>query len=142
MKGIFCGHCQIYVNENEIKKITRLIRQAIAEGVSVFLCKTCGIFDNVCAFLLRKLKVEYPNIVIIAVMPYNGENYDEQSTFLKKLYDEVIYCPLENAANNQNEWIVDQADCVIAYAVYNFDEAAKTLEYAEQKEKKIIRLCK
>ena len=64
---------------------------------------------------------------------------------MKALYDDVLYPPLETtpyrlAIVKRNEWMVSQSDLVIAYVLYSWGGAARTLEYAEKRKKKIIQL--
>jgi hypothetical protein len=63
-----------------------------------------------------------------------NRDYDES------LYDGTTYPPLEEvppkfAISKQNEWMVDQADVVVAYVTHGWGGAAATLQYAERKEK-------
>ena len=62
---------------------------------------------------------------------------------MKQQYDESLYPPLENvpkryAISKRNEFMVDNADIVIAYVVFGFGGASKTLRYAEKKRKRTI----
>ena len=61
---------------------------------------------------------------------------------IKKFYDDTIYPPLENvpkkyAIIRRNEWIVENADVVIACVKYSWGGAAKTSQYAKRKKKAI-----
>ena len=61
-------------------------------------------------------------------------------------YDDCIYPPLENVLPRfcilrRNEWMVDEADLIIAYVMHPLGGAYKTLEYARKKKKKIINLA-
>ena len=58
-------------------------------------------------------------------------------------YDETVYPPLESvpkryAISRRNEWMVRESDIVIAYVIRGFGGAAKTLEYAQRKKKRIV----
>lgn len=60
-------------------------------------------------------------------------------------YDDTTYPPLEGvplkfAISKRNEWMVDQADVVVAYVQHSWGGAAATLRYAESKHKRIIRI--
>ena len=67
-------------------------------------------------------------------------------TFNEGLYDDSTYPPLEEvprryAISRRNEWMVDQADVVVAYVDHGWGGAAKTLEYAKRKNKRIINIA-
>ena len=63
-----------------------------------------------------------------------------------KLYDEIVYPELESvpwkfAISKRNEWMVEQADIVIAFVDHDWGGAATTLQYAKRKKKTIINLA-
>lgn len=81
----------------------------------------------------------------IFVTPYILPSYKERNDFMRRHYDEILYPPLETvpyrlAIIRRNEWMVNQAEIVIAYVRHSWGGAAQTLEYAEKRKKKIIRL--
>lgn len=72
------------------------------------------------------------------MLPYLGGGYDASA------YDETLYPPLESvtwryAISKRNEYMVDNSDVVVAYVIYGFGGASKTLEYAERSRKRIVR---
>ena len=89
------------------------------------------------AKIVRELKKSHPDIHSTLVIPYMDRDYNIE------LYDGFIYPPLENtplrfAISKRNEWMVDQADVVVAYITHDWGGAIKTLEYAQRKKKRII----
>ena len=112
----------------------------IQEGANCFFLGGYGQFDSMAASVVRNLKIKHPQIRSVLVLPYLDREYDASA------YDESIYPPLENvpkrfAISRRNEYMVDNADVVIAYVLYSFGGAAKTLKYAEGKKKRIVRFC-
>ena len=94
---------------------------------------------------LKDLKANFPEIELIFITPYLDINYSKLE-FAKYHYDDVIFPPLESvprkfAILKRNEWMVNEADLVIAYVMYSWGGAAKTLEYAKRKKKTIINLA-
>ena len=92
------------------------------------------------AGVVRELKKKYPHIKSVLVLAYLNREVDME------YYDETIYPPLENvppryAISKRNEWLVAQADTVIAYVAYSWGGAAKTLRYAQRKHKRIVNLA-
>ena len=62
------------------------------------------------------------------------------------LYDVSIYPPLENvplryAISRRNEWMVNEADLVIAYIKNTYGGAYKSFLYAKKKGKTVINLA-
>ena len=71
------------------------------------------------------------------VIPYLNREYDEE------MYDYTLYPSLETvppryAILRRNEWMVSEADVVIAYVTHGWGGAAKTLEYARRRGKKVV----
>ena len=104
-----------------------------------------GDFDSLCLRTLRELKKEFQDIELIFITPYIDQNYSKLE-FAKYHYDDVIFPPLECvprkfAILKRNEWMVEEADLVIAYVMYSWGGAAKTLEYAKRKKVPIINIA-
>ena len=84
----------------------------------------------------QKQKVN-PAAQAVLVIPYPDRKYDESG------YDYTLFPPLESVPHRyailkRNQWMVAQADVVIAYVTHSWGGAAKTLEYARTKRKKVI----
>ena len=91
------------------------------------------------------MKANFPEIELIFITPYLDKNYSKLE-FAKYHYDDVIFPPLESVPHKfailkRNEWMVEETDLVIAYVMYSWGGAAKTLEYAKRKNKTIINLA-
>jgi hypothetical protein len=59
------------------------------------------------------------------------------------MYDEFLYPPLEDvplrfAITKRNEWMISQADTIIAFVNHTYGGAYKSLLYARRKNKSII----
>ena len=88
------------------------------------------------------MKANFPEIELVFITPYLDKNCSKLE-FAKYHYDGVIFPPLESvprkfAILKRNEWVVEEADLVIAYVMYSWGGAAKSLEYAKRKKKTII----
>ena len=71
------------------------------------------------------------------MIPYMDREYNPQ------YYDGSVYLPLETiprrfAISKRNEWMIEQADVVVACVTHNWGGAATTLTYARRKKKRII----
>ena len=142
----FCGHSNYSFGDDvkeELKNI--LINETRKNPACKFYLGGYGDFDGLCLRTLKDLKNDFPKIELIFITPYLDKNYSKLE-FAKYHYDDVIFPPLENvprkfAILKRNEWMVNEADLVIAYVMYSCGGAAKTLEYAKRKKKIIINLA-
>ena len=83
-----------------------------------------GDFDSLCLNILKEMKADFPTIELLFITPYLDDNYSKLET-AKLYYDSIIYPPLENVPrrfwiSKRNEWMVDEADLVIAFVKYSF----------------------
>ena len=135
----FCGHKNVYQSEKITERVKQVIRELLQTGDETFLLGGYGSFDSIAAVAVCDLKKEYPGLKSILVLPYLNRNRDTS------LYDETVYPPLEDvpkkfAILRRNEWMVEQADVVIAYVMHDWGGAATTLHYAELKNKRIVNI--
>lgn len=139
MTVTFCGHKDI-ADASKVRTILdEILRGLVAEGADRFLLGGYGGFDSLVAHAVQNLKQQYPEIRSTLVIPYLNREYNTE------LYDNTTYPPLEDvpmkfAISRRNEWMVDQADVVVAYVTHGWGGAAATLQYAERKNKRIIRV--
>lgn len=138
MTVTFCGHREVHEPEKVRVWLEDVVEGLIHEGADTFYLGGYGQFDALAAAVVREKKERYPQIRSVLVLPYLDREFDASA------YDETVYPPLENvprryAISRRNEYMVDHADVVVAYVVYSFGGAGKTLKYAERKQKRIIR---
>ena len=142
----FCGHSNCLFSDEEKEKLKQLLIKEIRKNPTCkFYLGGYGDFDSLCLRTLRELKKEFQDIELIFITPYLDKNYSKLE-FAKYHYDDVIFPPLESvprkfAILKRNEWMVEEADLVIAYVMYSWGGAAKTLEHAKRKKKTIINLA-
>ncbi len=97
-----------------------------------------GKFDG---FALRNCKAYQktnPQARLVYVTPYLGKTLDDHREYLQKHYDEILYPPIEDvplkfAICKRNEWMVEQADLVIAYVDCHYGGAYKALLHAKRR---------
>lgn len=133
----FCGHKSGYEKSDVFIILLSSVRELIQEGADTFYLGGYGNFDWQAARAVQKMKNEYPSIRSVLVIPYLNRKYD------KKLYDEIIYPPIEKvplrfAISKRNEWMVERADVIISGVEHNWGGAYTTLKFAERKKKRII----
>lgn len=123
------------------KEIERLITQ---EGVSEFLVGNNGQFDAMAKTALRKMKERYPYInysVVLAYIP-GEKKIEDWMDYSESLYPDCLDgVPPKFAIAKRNEWMVTKADYVIAYVRWTVGGAAKYVQLAERRGKKVINLA-
>jgi len=143
----FCGHSRLYGQTEVVKeKCLTVVEKLIVSGIAdCFLIGNYGDFDGIASSVCLTLKRKYPQISINLVLPYYRPHLDEYDKERYARYDSVITPELEETPHRfriikANEYMVDQADTVIAYVKYD-GGAAKTLAYAKRHKKQIINLA-
>ena len=143
----FCGHSDFLFNDDIKEQLKNILKNEIIKNpTSKFYLGGYGDFDGLCLRTLRELKHDFPTIEILFTTPYLDKNYSKLE-LAKYYYDDVIFPPIESvprkfAILKRNEWMVEQADLVIAYVKYSWGGAAKALEHAKRKKKRIINIAK
>ena len=142
----FCGHSNFSFDNTVKEKLRELLLQETRKNHACkFYLGGYGDFDSLCLSILKELKIKFPNIELLFITPYLDNNYSKLET-AKLYYDGIIYPPLENVPrrfciSKRNEWMVDEADFVIAFVKYSWGGAAKTLEYAKRKKVEFFNLA-
>ena len=142
----FAGHSTVFSCEQVKEAVKEQIKNNISSNEkTVFYLGGYGDFDSICACACKELKKEYSHIEVVYVTPYINHSKIKEMQDVG-LYDTSIYPPLENvppkfAILKRNEWMVENADLVIAYVKNNYGGAYKTLNTAKRKKKKIINIC-
>lgn len=137
MKISFAGHSMISINSGVKEIVKEQIRVNIKNEETI----TCylggyGEFDAICASACKELREEYNNIEIIYVTPYM--NFSAQEIQCCDLYDAIIYPPIENvplrfAISKRNEWMMINADIIIAFVNRDYGGAYKSLQIAKRR---------
>ena len=144
----FSGNSDFRKDIDTEKKIIEILKICAKKAEKVYcFCGGYGHFDYFAAACVNKVKRTYPNIVNCLITAYITLPQQKNLKFLEANYDEIIYPPLENvppryAIPERNKWMINCADLVIAHVENYFGGAAKTLKYAEKKNKKIFYLKK
>ena len=137
MRIAFCGHSRI----SDIPTVTAALKIVVADlistGATEFYLGGYGEFDSLAAKIVHDAKADCPYIKSILVIPYLDQKYDPN------YYDNTVYPPLETvprkvAIVRRNEWMVEQADVLVACVTHDFGGAATMLKYAKRKKKRII----
>ena len=144
----FAGHSLITSIDCIKEMVKEQIRNFIIDSEMV-ICYLGGYgdFDNICALACKELKREYSGIEVVYIAPYISLSEQAKIKEMQSwgLCDSSIYPPIENvpprfAVSKRNEWMIENADLIIAYVDHNFGGAYKSLQVAKRKKKKIINL--
>ena len=148
MKIAFAGHAQISSQEKIKEAVKEQLRANAKRGTAV----TCylggrGDFDAICARACKELKEERLKLEAVYVTPYLGISEQARIREMQScgLCDGVLYPPIEStppkfAISKRNEWMMTNADLIIAYVAHGYGGAYQALRIAERKRKKIINL--
>ncbi len=142
----FAGHANI-CNQDKIKeKLKKEIINLIENyDVTEFYNGGKGDFDWLCAQCVDKLRKDYPFIKSYLILAYMPKEMDKNESALA-LFDSTLYPSIEKtprrfAIVKRNEWMINNADFLIAYVEYSWVGAAKTLEYAQRKHIQITNIA-
>lgn len=146
----FCGHRNITERETVKEKLSaeifRLFVGAEHSNTSLsFYCGGYGEFDRLSEQIIEEVRRGFPTVSCekLFITPYITPPYKERNDIMKERFDGILYPPIENvpyrfAIIRRNEWMVDKSDLLIAYVKYSWGGAARTLEYARRKQKRIV----
>ena len=140
----FCGHSEIFGEEGLEEQISATIGEN-ACGDVLFYLGGYGTFDGMALRACQKYKEVHPSARIVFVTPYLDETYLKNRDFKLRDYDETLFPEIEKtlpryAIRKRNEWMIRQADLLIAFVDHDWGGAAKTLEYAVKRGKSCINL--
>ncbi|MBO5904045.1 MAG: hypothetical protein J6Q64_01555, partial [Clostridia bacterium] len=93
----------------------------------------------------KKFKEAHPKAWLVFVTPYIDEKYIKSKTEFADAFDTIVYPPIENvpkkfAIPRRNEWMVEQANIVIACVSHSFGGAYDTYKHAKKKGKRIYNI--
>ena len=145
----FTGHSYVYERDAVKELVKEQMRKNItnSEHIACYL-GGYGDFDEICALACRELKREYEGVEVVYVTAYLG--LSEQAKIKEMqgwgLYDASIYPPIEKtplrfAIAKRNEWMMANADIVIAYVDHAYGGAYRALQVAKRRKKRIINIC-
>lgn len=131
----FIGHRDIALSITQSEDLEKLLIKIIEKNEYVeFLIGRNGSFDIAVTSLLKEVQRENPHkCSIILVLPYHVK--DEK--YYEEFYDEIIY-PIDSAVHfksaitKRNEWLVGNANLLVAFVENGYGGAFETLKYAKK----------
>ncbi|MBQ8684937.1 MAG: DUF1273 family protein [Clostridia bacterium] len=122
--------------------LEREIENAILLGVTVFFNGMAAGFDLIAAERTLALKRKYPQIKLIACIPYYGQEKSfsdgdkkRYAEILKKADEQVILSEryFRGCMHERNRYMADRADMLIAYCKKDTGGTAFTVKYFQKK---------
>lgn len=133
----FCGHGTV-ADKNDVQEwLYSTTKSLILEGAKIFYLGGYGEFDNLAKAVLIEQKKYHSHIEIVLILPYLNTSIDGTG-YCYTLYPPLEGIPKRFAILKRNEWIVKQSEIVIAYVTHGWGGAAKTLEFAHRKKKRVV----
>lgn len=146
----FAGHSVVCSGEVEQQLNDEIEAYLSDTDEATFYIGGRGEFDSMAATAVRAAKQRHEDkkIRLYLIEPYMQEGFNRDKFYYETLYDGIII-PQEllgvhpkAAITKRNRWMVEQADCLIAFVQRDFGGANQTLKYAERKgEIRIINLA-
>ncbi len=118
----FTGH-RTYRHEAD-DELRLLVRRLYAEGYSRFLCGMAWGFDLAAGEIVAELKVEHPEVELIAVVPhkgffrlFHGEDAEQYRRVADATDGAEFLCdvPSDRSYLMRNDFLVDNASVVVAW---------------------------
>ena len=142
----FCGHSQYTESGEDEEKIISILTEIVGDRHAELYLGGYGSFDAFALKCARKYQKAHENTRLVFVTPYITLDYQKNHlNYNKDLYDEILYPGLEDkslkfAISYRNEWMVQQADYVIAYVTHDWGGAYQTYKHAKRKNKPIFNI--
>ena len=148
----FTGHRIIPEKEYLIiqKRLEKELIELIHQGFRFFSAGGALGFDTIAASVVLKLKPEFPHIRLILVLPCKDQikSWSEKD---KKIYnqiqnkaDKIVYTSeyyYNGCMHKRNRHLIDNSGICICYLTKDSGGTAYTVNYAKQKEIKIINIA-
>lgn len=138
------ANCTFYGHRDCPETIKPKLRAVLVDlitnhGVDMFYVGHQGQFDAYVYSELKKLKQEYPRInyaVVLAYMPGKKTEYDDYSDTMLPEGIESVHP--HYAISWRNDWMLQQADCIVAYITRSWGGAAQYTNKARRQGKPVI----
>lgn len=143
----FFGHSDYLDNSEDEEELFSALETIVCDQPVDFYLGGYGNFDSFAYRCAKRYKECKKNAKLVFITPYLDKWLNERKDFLIKLYDEIVYPPIEHvpqkfAILKRNEWMIDRTDHVIVYIRRHYGGAYKALLYAHKQNKPYTNLYK
>ena len=142
----FSGHAD-FCDSKECKgKLLAFLEEKVKDKPCYFYLGNQGFFDAFAYACCKEYKERHPDVMLVLVTPYFSCEYQEKHLKeAKNRYDLIIYPEIEKVPKRfaiiaRNEYMVENADFLVAYVSHSWGGAYKTYQYAKKKGKTIFNL--
>ena len=148
----FTGHrpAKLHASEAAVKAaLATEIKRAYDEGYRTFITGMAQGVDIWAGELVLQLRSKDSSVRLICALPFPGFGDSWSPEWRQRYHAVLTQADLTREISDhysmatfqkRNEWMVEQADLVIAYVKYSWGGAAKTLECAKRKKVPIINI--
>ncbi len=154
MKGKTCcftGHREIPINDKEYvtKRLEAEVRNLIKEGVVYFGTGGARGFDLIAAKIVIKMKIQFPHIKLILVLPCSDyarlwkETDRNEYEEIRKSADKIrVLAPTyyKGCMHNRNRHLVNNSSYCVCYCRKNSGGTHYTMNYAVANGLNVIRI--
>ena len=130
----FIGHRE--ADDGLLAKLQSAVERLIVEEqVRYFYVGGYGGYDSIAASAVKRLKKQYPQIVLMLVLPYHPAERPIETPpgFDGTYYPEGLEkVPRRFAITKANEIMVRQSDWLVAYVRHGASNSRKIYEYAQR----------
>jgi hypothetical protein len=112
------------------------------QGVNTFWVGEEGGFDRMVQRVLLEVQGQYPNIACFAVKAYYNPQKTDERSLLQSIYPECLEAvPKRFAIDRRNRYMIEMSEVVITYVRTSIGGAAKFVEIAVRKKKRVINIA-
>ena len=143
----FCGHSEFKRTSEYEEKILSFLESTVGGEPADMYLGGYGEFDEFACDCCSKYKATHPNVRLILVTPYIGTKCGAKHLLWSVgRYDSILYLgledkPLKFAIIYRNRYMVEKADCIVAFINHKWGGAYTMYRYAKSKGKKIYNLA-
>ena len=143
----FCGHARFSKREEYEQKIFDYLEEKVGDRSADMYLGGYGEFDGFAYACCKKYKEKHPKTSLVFVTPYLTSAYSkERANYEQEKYDTILYPEIEDkpprlAIIYLNQWMIEKADCVIAYVTHDWGGAYQAYTYAKKRGKEIFNLA-
>lgn len=134
----FFGHRE--ADERVLPRLKQTVEQLVREEkVRYFYVGCYGGFDRIAAVAVKKVKEQYPEIILMMVLPYHPADrpVNKPDGFDGTYYpDGLEHVPKKYAIVRANRLMVDISDWLVCYVCHGASNSRNLLEYAKRREDK------
>lgn len=143
----FCGHSQYTQTPEDERRLLAFLEERINDLPAELYLGGYGAFDAFAYACGRKFQEKHPSTRLVFVTPYITPEYQKNHLrSYQSRYDAIVYAPLEDvplkfAISRRNQWMVEQADHIVAYIEHAWGGAYQTYKHAKRKQKSVFNLA-